>query len=136
QLVRQYKEAAGVYQQILTDKLLPARDEETTDRLVQAQQLAGDYAGSDKTCEQFRDRFPKSTLLPSVLFRYAENAYFSSLNAEKLPVPERDKEVKRLSEETVKRYAAVVDKYPEFPHANLARYGLAVALYRKGDLEK
>src|SRR5262249_36171124 len=35
-----------------------------------------------------------------------------------------------------KRYQFVVEKYPEFTHANLARYGLAMALYRKGDLEK
>ncbi len=137
QLARQYKEAAGVYQQILNDKLLPVREEELLDRLVQAQQLAGDYAASDKTCDLFRDRFPKSTLLPSVLFRNAENAYFSSLNAEKLPnAPERDKEMKRWSEESIKRYSVVVDKYPEFAHASLARYGLAMALYRKGDLEK
>jgi TolA-binding protein len=136
-LVKQHKEAAAVYQQILNEKTLPARDEELTDRLIQAQQLSGDYAASDKTCEAFRDRFPKSTLLPSVLFRYAENAYFSSLNAEKVPNPQdREREVKRLTEEAIKRYAAVVDKYPDFAHTNLARYGLAMALYRKGDLEK
>jgi outer membrane protein assembly factor BamD (BamD/ComL family) len=62
QMVKLYKEASAVYQQLLNDKLLTAREEEIIERLVQAQQLAGDYAASDKTCESFRDRFPKSTL--------------------------------------------------------------------------
>ena len=29
-----------------------------------------------------------------------------------------------------------MDKYPESPHVNLARYGLGVAYYQKGDLDK
>ena len=45
-------------------------------------------------CVAFRDKFPKSTLLPAVLFRHAENAYFMALAAEKIPKPaERATEV-------------------------------------------
>ena len=34
------------------------------------------------------------------------------------------------------RYQTLVDKFPESPHINLARYGLAMGHYRKGDVEK
>ncbi len=31
---------------------------------------------------------------------------------------------------------SVVDKYPESPNVNLARHGLGMAYYQKGDLDK
>ena len=75
--------------------------------------------------------------MPAVLFRYAENAYFLSLAAEKIQKPaDRAPEVAKWTEETIKRYSVVVEKYPEFAYANIARYGLAMAYYRKGDYEK
>jgi TolA-binding protein len=137
QLAKQFKEAAGTYNQILNEKLLPTRDEEMVQNLAAALHLAGDYAESDKVCQRFRDAYPKSPLLPAVLFRHAENAYFSGLAAEKLPNPtDRAREVSRWTEETIKRYQVVVDKYPEFTYVSLARYELAMAFYRKGDLAK
>ena len=87
QLTKQYKDAAGTYNQILNEKLLPQREEEMVQDLAAAQHLAGDYAESDKVCDRFRTSYPKSPLLPAVLFRYAENAYFSALAADKLPNP-------------------------------------------------
>jgi TolA-binding protein len=137
QLINQHKEAAATYTQILDGKLLTGRDEEVLQHLAAALHLAGDFAGSDKVCQRFREAYPKSVLTPAILFRHAENAYFAALAAEKLTNPaERTKEVNRQSDEAIKRYQALLDKYPEFAHANLARYGLAMAYYRKGDLDK
>ena len=137
QLTKQFGDAANSYNQILNEKLLPPRDEEIVQDLGAAQHLAGNYAESDKTCERFRTTYPASPLLPGVMFRYAENAYFSALAAEKLPnPPDRQRETAKWLDETIKRYQAVVDKFPESPNVNLARYGLSVAYYQKGDLDK
>ncbi|HVS38276.1 MAG TPA: tetratricopeptide repeat protein [Gemmataceae bacterium] len=137
QLAKQFGDAINTYNQVLNEKLLPAREEEVVQDLAAAQHLGGNYAESDKTCERFRTSYPVSPLLPGVLFRYAENAYFSALAADKLPNPqERQRETARWLDETIKRYQALVDKFPESPNVNLARYGLGVAYYQKGDLEK
>ncbi len=137
QLAGQHKEAAATYNQILNDKLLSPREEEVMQHLVTALHLDGEYGESDKVCLRFRDAHPKSVLLPAVLFRHAENAYFSALAAEKLPNPgDRVREVGRWRDEAIKRYQVMVAKYPEFAHANLARYGLGMAFYHKGDLDK
>jgi TolA-binding protein len=137
QLAQQYKEAAATYNQVLNDKLLAERAEEVLQHLATALHLAGDYKESDKVCLRFRDAHPKSVLLPAVLFRYAENAYFQAVAAEKLPNPaDRTRESNRWTDETIQRYQVVVEKYPEFDHTNLARYGMGLAFYRKGDLDK
>jgi TolA-binding protein len=137
QLVKQPREAVGVYNQILNEKLLPQREEEIHQRLITALHLAGDYNESDKAVQRFRERFPKSTLLPAVLFRHAESSYFRTLAAEKNPnAQERARQLPALYDETAKRYQAVIERYPEFAQINLARYGLAMTLYRKGELEK
>jgi len=137
QLAKQFREAAATYNQILNEKLLSQRDDELVQDLAAALQLAGDYAESDKVCARFRESYPKSTLLPAILFRYAENAYFMALAAEKLPnAADRARETAKRIGETIERYQVLVDKYPESAHVNLARYGLAMAYYQKGDLEK
>ncbi|MGH7173975.1 MAG: tetratricopeptide repeat protein, partial [Gemmataceae bacterium] len=137
QLAQQYKEAAATYNQILNEKLLPPREEEVLQHLATALHLAGDYKESDKVCLRFRDTHPKSVLLPAVLFRHAENAYFSALAAEKLSNPaDRTREKNRWTDEAIKRYQVVIQKYPEFAHVNVARYGLGLAYYHKGDLDK
>jgi len=133
----QFKEAADVYQKLLNDNLLPARQEELMVSLATALHLAGDYKESEKICTQFIAAHPKSLLLPAVLFRHAENAQFTMLAAEKnANAAERAKEVARLNDEVLKRYQVVVEKYPEYPHAHVARHGMAMAWYRKGDLDK
>lgn len=137
QSIKQHKEAASVYQQLLNDKTVPERTEELLQRLAAAHHLAGDYAASDTACVAFRNAHPKSTLLPAVSFRYAENAYFAALAAEKKQdLPNRAAELKRLYDEAGKRYQEVVVKHPEFAHIHLARYGLAMSHYRNGEVEK
>ena len=137
QLAQQYKEAAATYHQILNDKLLPPREEEVMQHLATTLHLAGDYNESDKVCLRFRETRSRSVLLPAVLFRHAENAYFSAVAADKLSNPaDRTREKNRWTDEAIKRYQVVIQKYPEFAHVNVARYGLGLAYYRKGDLDK
>src|SRR5262249_766790 len=114
QMLNQYKDAAGPYNQVLNEKVLPRREEEVMQRLITARPLAGDYNESDKACARFQEKFPQSPLRPAVLFRFAENNYFRTLVAEKNPnAAERAKEVARLQDETLKRYQAVIEKFPE-----------------------
>ena len=121
QLAQQYKEAGATYHQILNEKLLPPREEEVLQHLATALHQAGDYNESDKVCQRFRDTHPKSVLLPAILFRHAENAYFSAVAAEKLPKPaDRTREKNRWTDEAIKRYQDVIQKYPEFAHVNVA----------------
>jgi TolA-binding protein len=137
QLARQYKDAAATYNTILDDKVLPAREDETLLNLATAQQLGGEYNESDKTCARFREKHAQSTLTPAVLFRHAENSSFLALAALKLPNPaDRAREATKHNDEAIKRYAALIERYPEFAHVQSARHGLALAYYRKNDLEK
>lgn len=135
QRIWQNKEAAAVYAQLLSEKLLTERDEEITQRLADALNLSGAYDDSDKVCLQFQQRFPQSTITPSVLFTYAENSWFRINLAEKNPnQAERAKELQRLYEESIKRFSAVIAKYPEFSKIHVARYSLGLTHYRQGDL--
>ncbi len=137
QLTRQNKEAAAVYAGLLNDKALPEREEELLQRQATALHLAGEYVESDKVCDRFVQAHPKSTLLSEVLFRRAENAYFTAQTAEKnANLPDRTNALNKMYDEVIKRYSAVVDRDPEFKSINLARYGVAMGHYRKGDLEK
>ena len=137
QAANMYKEAAATCNQVLSEKLLPGREEEVLQRQASALHLAGDYVESDKVCVRFRDTHGKSPLLPAVLFRHAENAAFAALAAEKnANLPNRVQKLAELREETIKRYQVVIDRFPEFAYVNLARYGLAMGHYRKGDVEK
>ncbi len=136
QQIKQNRESSVLYNQILNEKLLPDREEEVTLRLAQALHLAGDFNESDKVCERFAQKFPASTLLPAALFTAAENSYFRIAQAEKNPPsPDRAKALAALYEETVKRLQTIVEKYPEYPKIQVARYTLGLTLYRKGDLE-
>lgn len=137
QEAKQFKEAAATYTQVINEKLLPRRDEEAMQRQATALHLAGEFAESDKVCLRFQQTYPKSTLLPAVLFRFAENAAFAAQAAAKNPnLPNRAQELTRLHDEAAKRYQVVVEKYPEFGYAALARYGLGMTAFRKGDFEK
>lgn len=136
QQLKQNRESANIYNQLLNEKLLPDREEEITLRLAQALHLAGDFNESDKICQRFQEKFAKSTLLPAALFTFAENSYFRIGQTEKNPpTPERTKALAGLYDETIKRLQAVVEKYPEYPKIQLARYTLGLTHYRKGDLD-
>lgn len=135
QRITQNKEAAVVYAQLLSEKILTEREEEITQRLADALHLSRVFDESDKVCLQFQQRFPQSTLTPAVLFIYAENSWFRINTAEKnLNLAERAKEMPRLYDEAVKRFGTVVAKYPEFSKINIARYSLGLTYYRQGDL--
>jgi TolA-binding protein len=137
QRIHQHREAAAVYAQVLTEKLLPGRDDEVSHGLAAAWQLAGDYDQSDKVCDEFIKKRPKSPLLPAVLFRHSENATLRAVAAEKVTDPnQRRQQVAQQNDEALKRYQALLSRYPNFEHANLARLGLALAHYRKGELAK
>jgi tetratricopeptide (TPR) repeat protein len=116
QLAGQEGEAAALLGQILADHLLPRREEELLQRRLSALTRAGKYQESDLLCTQFQKAYPKSTLLPEVLFRHAENA--------------------GLQEAAGPRYQAVVERFRDFAHVNRARYGLALTHYRRGDYDK
>ena len=128
QLAGKYKEAAATYGSVL--QYNSDRTEEAMQRLATAYHLSGDYGRSDSTCSAFVKRFPKSTLLPAVWFRSAENACMSALDP-KRPDYARSKEaLDRAFKEAVNRYKRLLDRFPDFSEANLARYGLATAQYR------
>jgi TolA-binding protein len=133
QLAGQPKEAAATYAQILQDETLPQRREEVLQRQLTALHLAGDYGASDQACARFQDVYPQSPLLPLVLFRHAENAYFQALAAEKDAAP-ADRALDLG--DAARRYQAVLDRFPNFEYASVARYRLALIFLRKGDLEK
>src|SRR4051812_445536 len=137
QLAKQYKDAATTYEQLLNEKALPNRAEELTHRLIAALHLAGEYQRSDQVANQFLQQYPESPLRVPVLFRLAEDAYFVALAAEKRPdLPNRPAELAKLFDEAAKRYQAVIDRGGEFERLSLARFGLAMCLFKKGEFDK
>ena len=131
QTAGQNREAAGVYEQLLNEKILTNRAEELTQRLAAAWHLAGDYPRSDQVCDRFLQEFPHSPLRAAVAFRQAENAYFTAVAAEK----SKPAEAPKLFDEAARRLKSVIDKYPEFERNGLVRYSLGLTLHHKGDFE-
>ena len=60
--------------------------------------------------------------------RHAENVYFLSFADKKEGGPD--------AVEAARAYQKVADEFPEFPNAGLARYGLALVQYRRGNYEE
>ena len=77
-------------------------------------------------------KFPKSTLLPEIWFRSAENACMSALNPKRSGYSRSKDDIDRTFKEAVNRYQRLLDKFPDFSEAHAARYGLATAQYRLG----
>ena len=123
-LAKLYPEAITNYEIIINEKL--GRDEEAMQREVTAKHLATQYPEAEALATKFETTYPASTLLPLVIFRSAESAY---LRAIKIADPAAQKVA---FGEAVTRYKRIVRKYPEFVHINMARHGLASALYRSG----
>lgn len=127
------QQAGQVYDQILNEKLLPARTEETLQRAITAYHLANDINGSETRVATFRQQFPNSPLTPLVLFRSAENAYRKAEEVKKQNNPQA---TKAAFAEAGKKYDEVVAKFPEFERASRARYGLGLCFIAQEDWEK
>ncbi len=135
QLVKQFREAAATYQQIIAEKSNPLRNEEAMQRQVAALHLAAQYRESDDLAAKFQDTYPRSTLLGEVLFRRAESAYLAAVAASAEP-GRRKEDVDGMFQEALKRYQLVIERFPEFAYVNLARQGMGNSYYRLGNFEK
>lgn len=130
--LKQYAQAAATCAQVAQENLLPLRAEEVLERRIAALALAGDLNNSDQACAQFLQTYPKSPRAGAVLFRQAENAALRALEAERVPgQPTRAP----LNDEAIKRYQAAAARSPKPPEVYLARYGMALGHYRKGEWE-
>ena len=129
QLAKQYKGAATTYQQVAAEGGDPQRVEEAVHRQAAALHLAGMYKESDVVCRRFASTYPRSTLLAAVLFRSAENAYFTAVVAAKDPKTKGSHA--QLFAETVRRYRQLLKLSGDFHYAHLARQGLATLYYRQ-----
>ncbi|QJW95946.1 tetratricopeptide repeat protein [Frigoriglobus tundricola] len=127
------KDAAGIYETIWNEKLLPAKAEETLQRLIAAYHLAGDLSASEARIALFKQQFPNSTLMPLVLFRAAENAY---AKAEGFVKENKPADAKTAFADAATRYTEVVTKYPEFDRVNRAKFGQALCAVAVEDWEK
>jgi cellulose synthase operon protein C len=127
------KDAAATYEAIWNEKLLPAKAEETLQRLITAYHLAGDLTNSEARIATFKKEFPNSTLMPLVAFRSAENAFAKAEGHAKQNKPA---DAKTAYADAATKYAEVATKYPEFDRVNRARYGLALCHLAVEDWEK
>ncbi|MDP6047054.1 MAG: tetratricopeptide repeat protein [Phycisphaerae bacterium] len=127
QLAGQYKDAVSSYSSAM--QYNSDRSEEAMQRLATAYHLGGDYSRSQSTCDSFQKRYPKSTLLPAIWFRSAENACMSAIHS-KTGYSRTQNDIDMAFKEAVNRYQRLLDKFPDFSEAHLARYGLATAQYR------
>lgn len=133
QLIKLYADAANTYQAVITEKSSPDRVEEATHRRVTALHLAGQSKPSDDLAALFEKTYPKSTLLPDVLFRRAENAYLDANAAANDPARRNNREeLAKLFSVAIERYQKLIDAYPEFEYGHLARHAMASAYHRTG----
>ena len=63
QLARQPRDAVGIYEQLLNEKMLPQRVEEIWQRMITALHLASDFGRVDQLCQQYQKDFPRGSLL-------------------------------------------------------------------------
>ena len=137
QLLKQYREASQIYEALGNEKVLPARADELTERLAAALHLAGDYARSDEVANNFLKNNPDSPLKAAMLFRLAENAFFNAKSMDAKPeFAGRREEVIRAYDEAFKRYDKLLKEGGDFDRKNLALFGLASCLVKKGDFDK
>ncbi len=137
QSARQYKEAASTYAVVIQEKVHPQRVEEAWARQALALHLAGAWKESDDVCRRFREAYPKSVLLPGVLFCAAQNSYFlASQLAKEANNPEREKQLRELLQQTIARHRELLEQYPEFSQKAAASFTLGVCLYRLGEFAK
>ncbi len=134
---KQFNESVTTLQQVLAEAPAIDRAELASQRLATAFHLAGKVKESDDACTRFAQTYPKSPLLPGVLFRATENALAAAEAAYANPkLPNRDATLKPLYTEVITRSAKFLPAYPESPDINLVRHGLGLAHYRLGEFEK
>jgi cellulose synthase operon protein C len=133
QLAKQFPQAAATYETGARENVAPDRTEQFVQRRATALHFAGQFDQSDQVCTQFQQTYPKSTLLPAVLFRMAENAYVRAAAIEPANPLSKNPDIAKWFGEAVKRYQVVLDRAPDFTYAPLARGRQALAHYRLGD---
>ncbi|RLT04003.1 MAG: hypothetical protein DWI21_15000 [Planctomycetota bacterium] len=133
QLAKQYPQAAATYETAFKDNHAPERGEQFLQRRATALHFAAQFDLSDQVCTQFAQTYPKSTLLPAVLFRSAENAYVRAAAIEPNNPASKNPDIPKWFGEAIKRYQVVLEKYPEFTYASLSRGRLGLSQYRLGD---
>ncbi len=137
QLIKQHREAAATYQSASGENNNPDRVEEALARQATALHLATQYPESDQVCQKFMTDFPRSPLLPVVMFRFAENALLVGNQAAVNPnIGNREVELARLFGEAIKRYQTLIDRFPEFESVPVARQGIGLSLYRLGKFDE
>lgn len=131
--LQQYKDAADTYQRVLQENAAPTRSEEAMQRRVTALHLGGFYRESDELGARFEQTYPRSVLLPAVLFRRAENAYLAATAlATNTAAPNRTQELPRLLEDAIARFQRLLDQHPDAACINLAREAIGSCFYRLG----
>lgn len=128
---RQFAAAATTFETGAKENITPLRNEEFLQRRATALHMAGQFDTSDQVCAQFAQAFPTSTLLPAVQFRAAENAFMRAAAIEPAQVPAKNPDLAKWLGEAANRYKALLEKYPEFPYASVARYRWAMTFYRQ-----
>lgn len=130
------QEAAGVYQTVLNENVVPDRGEETMQRLTTALHLSKQWDPCDQLCAQFEQKYPQSTLLGAVLFRKAENAYHKAATIDPTKPTAQVPARQQTFQEAIKRFEALLAKFPEFEYAGVARFHEGLAYEQLGDYEK
>ncbi len=126
------RDAASTYETLWNEKRFPTKAEETLQQLIAAYHRAGELQKSEERVALFQKQFPKSSLLPLVLFRSAENAY---AKAEEL-TRQKKAEAKNAFVAAEKKYAEVIAKYPECEWIDRARFGQALCIIATEEYEK
>jgi TolA-binding protein len=135
-LAKLYADAAVTYQQVIAENNNAEAVELAHYGLVAALQLSGQYKACDEACLRFQQLYPRSTFLPAVVFRYAENPYLMAASAAVNPKNEVPAaEMKQRYTMAISRYQQMIQKYPGYQHLSLAKQGLASAYYQLGDFD-
>jgi len=130
--LNRWREAADAYRRVARENTTPNRVEEATQRCIAALHLGGFYRESEELGARFEQEFPRSVLLPAALLRRAGNAYMTAMGQAASAAPA---ELARLFAEPAARYRRIIEQFPDFTGAGLAREGLASCCYRLGKYE-
>ncbi len=136
-VMKRYQEAADTYQQAAQENPSANRVEEAAQRRITALHLGGFYRESDEMGARFEQAYPRSILLPEVLFRRAENAYLIAtvLATNTAALSSRSQELPPLLGEAIARYQRLIIRFPDFAGINQVREGLGSCYYRQEKYE-